>query len=293
MSLLDYAGHGIPWVPGQGEFDPMGYVGALSPDQLMQIIEFGADVPAEHARAVNAAARQRFQDLSPRNQPDQNGMGDNGAPRAPTNTDDWSGSSTHDISGQQTDAARRAEIEGMYRLIFGRDALPEGVDYWASDAHAGWDRDTLMQTIAQAGAQNGETITDWAYNQGLVDRPAQGVTLPLPTDGPPNDMPVQQPAPQPTMDYNPAQGTAGQIQIPDYGIPSPRETLPLSAMPPSIRPGVGPASGMDNFNNAAHSTWTSQYQDMMQGQEQDTLRQARNQGLLNTDQYVGIRGLLG
>lgn len=72
-----------------------------------------------------------------------------------------------------------------------------------------------------------------------------------------------------------AQGPGPGVQTPDYGQPTGAPGgSPFPAAPQAMQqPGVGPAGGMDNFNNAAHSTWKSQYQDMMQGLDQNVQQQ--------------------
>lgn len=89
------------------------------------------------------------------------------------------------------------------------------------------------------------------------------------------------------------QGPTGgaQINAPDWGGVTEQGTYNFAPRG-SQAASVGPAHGMDNFNNAAHSSWQSQYQDMMSGLNQNVAQQARMQGLLDDDQYVQMRGLL-
>ena len=89
----------------------------------------------------------------------------------------------------------------------------------------------------------------------------------------------------------------GQIQTPNWGTPTQGGAGVFPAAPQATQsPGVGPANGMDNFNNAAHSTWRSQYEDMMAQQQQNVQNQQarypvgpRNvRGLIDEEQYPGL-----
>jgi hypothetical protein len=97
----------------------------------------------------------------------------------------------------------------------------------------------------------------------------------------------------------PGSGPAqGQIQTPNWGgNPAQGGSGVFPAAPQATQNmGVGPANGMDNFNNAAHSTWRSQYEDMMAQQQQNVQNQQarypvgpRNvRGLIDEEQYPGL-----
>lgn len=154
----------------------------------------------------------------------------------------------------------------------------------------------------------------WAYGQGQPDTNGMGNdggqrnptnTGPSPSNGlpgpggPPWSGPADAPSPVTLWDqYNAPTTQAPGVQTPDWGTATGQSTGPFPTAPnPTQQPGVGPANGMDNFNNAAHSTWKSQYETMMQDLNQNVQNQqniypvgprATRYGLMDEEQMMGL-----
>lgn len=157
----------------------------------------------------------------------------------------------------------------------------------------------------------------WAYGQGRPDTNGMGNdgsqrnptnTGPNPSNelggsgGPPWSGAADAPSPVTLWDQQQQSQPNPQApspQSPNWGSPTQGQSPGVfpAAPQPTQQSGVGPANGMDNFNNAAHSTWKSQYGDMMQGLDQNTQNQqniypvgprATRFGLMDEEQMMGL-----
>lgn len=148
-------------VPDEAGFDADAYVSGMTMAELQNLMGSGANLPtAEMRRAANAAASRRFNELAG---PATSFGGAGYSGGLLEEGEFWGG------VDMPTDAA--GAINDIYNNLFGRDVAQEGLDYWTEEAaRNGWDYSTLEQAIFN-GAAPTEDFTDYAYDQGFLDRP--------------------------------------------------------------------------------------------------------------------------
>lgn len=154
--------------------------------------------------------------------------------------------------------------------------------------NAGMEGSPAMNGMGDNGYQAGVSITGPPQSPG-------GGPAPIP----------QAPAEQaPPMDYwsdgayhapqasGPGQGgaDAGGITRPDYGTPAARPAY--SFQPRQSQPNPIGQAQVANFNNAAHDNWRQRITQMAAGAQQGADRATQRQGLLDSDTYAMLQGLL-